>query len=94
MLRLQARGAGVIATWHLVTVDQARLSEELCGLQAQQRALDVRIRQAADRQRYSTDPRQKAQAARDETAYVAEMDRLMTRIRAVEAQFLLKADRG
>jgi len=29
-------------------------------------------------------------AARDEAAYVAEMDRLMTRIRVVEAQLLLK----
>jgi len=33
-------------------------------------------------------------AARDEATYVVEMDRLMTRIRAVEAQLLLKAQRG
>ena len=40
------------------------------------------------------DPGQKAQAAQDEVAYMAEMDRLMTRIRAVEAQLLLTAERG
>lgn len=80
----------MIATWHLVTVDQVRLSEELCGLDARQHALDMKVREAADRQRYSSDARQKAQAAQDEAAYVAEMDRLMTRIRAVEAQLLLK----
>ena len=88
------KGAGVIATWHLVTTDQAKLSEELCGLDAQQHALDRKVRDAADRQRYSSDAQQRAQAAQDEAAYVAEMDRLMTRIRAVEAQLLLKAERG
>ena len=84
----------MIATWHLITVDQVRLSEELCGLDARQHALDRKVRDAADRQRYNADPAQKAQAAQDEAAYVAEMDRLMTRIRAVEAQLLLKAELG
>ena len=88
------KGAGLIATWHLITVDQVRLSEELCGLDARQHALDRKVRDAADRQRYSADPAQKAQAAQDGAAYVAEMDRLMTRIRAVEAQLLLKAGPG
>ena len=88
------KGAVLIATWHLVTVDHVRLSEELCGLDARQHALDRKVRDAADRQRYGTDPGQKAQAAQDEAAYVAEMDRLMTRIRAVEAQVLLKAEMG
>ena len=84
----------MIATWHLVTVDRARLSEELGDLDAKQRALDMKIRDAADQQRYSSDVRQRDQAAQDEATYVAEMDRLMTRIRAVEAQLLLKAQRG
>ena len=84
----------MIATWHLVTVDQARLSEELGDLDAKQRALDIKIRVAAQRQRYSRDQQQVTQAVQDEAAYVAEMDRLMTRIRAVEAQLLLKAQRG
>ena len=82
----------MIATWHLISVDQMKLSEELCGLDARQHALDMKIRDAVDRQRYSSDPQQAAQAARDERAYVAEMDRLMTRMRAVEAQLLLKAE--
>ena len=56
----------MIATWHLITVDQVRLSEELCGLDARQHALDRKVREAADRQRYSADPAQKAQAAQDE----------------------------
>jgi hypothetical protein len=71
-----------------------RLSEELCGLDARQHALDITVRAAAHRQRYSADPGQKAQAAQEEVAYMAEMDRLMTRIRAVEAQLLLTAERG
>ena len=82
----------MIATWHLVTVDQARLSEELCELDAKQHILDLKIREAAHRQRYSPDPQQVTRAAQDEAAYVAEMDRLMTRIRVVEAQLLLKAE--
>jgi len=82
----------LIATWHLVTVDQARLSEELCDLDAKQHVLDMKIREAADQQRYSPDPQQVTRAAQDEAAYVAEMDRLMTRIRVVEAQLLLKAE--
>jgi hypothetical protein len=84
----------LIATWHLVTVDQARLSEELCDLDAKQHVLDMKIREAADQQRYSSDVRQRDQAAQDEASYVGEMDRLMTRMRAVEAQLLLKAQRG
>jgi hypothetical protein len=80
----------VIATWHLVSVDQARLSEELSALDAKQHGLSLKIRGAAQRQQYSFDPHQKAQAARDEAVYLAEMDRLMTRMRAVEAQLLLK----
>ena len=40
----------MIATWHLVTVDQARLSEELCDLDAKQHVLDMKIREAAQRQ--------------------------------------------
>ena len=88
------KGAGLIATWHLVTTDQVRLSEELSSLDARQHALDMKVRDAADRQRYGTDQHQKAQAAQDEAAYVAEMDRLMTRMRAVEAQLLLKAEMG
>ena len=84
----------MIATWHLMTVDQARLSEELCDLDAKQHVLDMKIREAAQRQRYSPDPQQVTRAARDEATYVAEMDRLMTRIRAVEAKWLLTAERG
>jgi hypothetical protein len=84
----------LIATWHLMTVDQARLSEELCDLDAKQHVLDLKIREAADQQRYSSDVRQRDRAAQDEASYVAEMDRLMTRMRAVEAQLLLKAQRG
>jgi hypothetical protein len=80
----------LIATWHLMTVDQARLSKELCDLDAKQHVLDLKIREAADQQRHSSDVRQRDQAAQDEATYVAEMDRLMTRMRAVEALLLLK----
>ena len=50
----------------------------------------MKIREAADQQRYSSDVQQRDQAAQDEATYVAEMDRLMTRMRAVEALLLLK----
>ena len=62
------KGAVVIATWRLVTTDQVRLSEELASLDARAHALDRKVREAADRQRYSADPGQKAQAAQDEVA--------------------------
>jgi len=84
----------MIATWHLVTTDHVRLSEELYSLDARQHALNMKVRAAADRQHYCTEPGQKAQAAQDEATYMAEMDRLMTRIRAIEAQLLLKAKNG
>ena len=84
----------MIATWHLVSVDPVGLSEELCALDAQQHALERKIRNAVDRQRFSSDVQQRAQASQDERVYVAEMDRLMTRMRAVEAQLLLKEERG
>lgn len=84
----------MIATWHLVPTDRVRLSEELGDLDARRHTLDTKVRQAANQQRYSADPHEKAQAAQDEAVYMAEMDRLMTRIRAVEAQLLLIAKRG
>lgn len=90
----KAKEAGLIAAWHLATVHQARLSEELCDLDAKQHVLDMKIREAAQRQRYSPDPQQVTRAARDEATYVVEMDRLMTPIRAVETQLLLKAKWG
>jgi len=77
-----------------MTVDQASLSEELCDLDALRHALDLKVREADQRRRYSRDQQQVTQAVQDEAAYVAEMDRLMTRIRAVGAQLLLKAHRG
>lgn len=63
-------------------------------MDARQHALDIKVREAADRRRYGPDARQKAQAAQDEAAAMAEMDHLMTRIRAVEAQLLLTAEKG
>jgi hypothetical protein len=46
----KAKEAGLIAAWHLATVHQARLSEELCDLDAKQHVLDMKIREAAQRQ--------------------------------------------
>src|SRR3954452_17837327 len=73
----KGKEAGLIATWHLMTVDQARLSKELCDLDGKQHVLDLEIREAADQQRHSSDVRQRDQAAPDEATYVAEMDRLI-----------------
>ena len=69
--------------------ERARLEEELAALDARREVLDGRIRHAVQRQRYSRDPLDVDQARLDERAYVTEMDRVMTRIRAVEAKLLL-----
>lgn len=69
--------------------DEAKLREELARLDARRRELDRQVRETLDRQRYATDPDDVAAAERDERASLLEMDRLMTRIRAVEGQLIV-----
>jgi hypothetical protein len=74
--------------------DRAKLQDELARLDSSRRELDREIRDAHDRQRYGTDPDEIEAAKRDEREKVVAMDRLMTRIRAVEGQLLMAAKAG
>jgi len=77
------------AMWHVVTTDEVRLAEQLASLDAQQYRLELKMRAAVHRQRYSPDPGDMARAVEEEQALVVELDRLMTKIRAVEGQLAL-----
>ena len=60
-------------------------------LDARRLDLDARLRDAVARQRYVPDESAAERARSDEATLLADMDRLMTRIRAVEAKLLLAA---
>ena len=82
-------GDGLSATWHVRPEDRARLQAELAALDARLHELDHRRRQAINRQRYSRSAKDVARAADDLKNLVAELDRVMTRSRAVEGKLLL-----
>ena len=69
--------------------DEARLKQELEALDQKRVAIDARLREAEARQRYVIDADIKETARADERAILAEMDRVMTRIRAVESKLLM-----
>ncbi|HVL71536.1 MAG TPA: hypothetical protein VM434_06580 [Beijerinckiaceae bacterium] len=66
--------------------DEDDLAAELAALDGARLDLDARLRDAAARSRYCPDEAVRAAARRDEAALLRELDRLMTRIRAVEGQ--------
>ena len=70
--------------------DVARLRDELADLADRQGKIDAILRDAALRQRYGRDPESIAKAKEDEQRHLVLLDRLMTRIRAVEAKLLLR----
>jgi predicted nucleic acid-binding Zn-ribbon protein len=72
-----------------VTSDRTKLEEELTDLDARRTNLDAAIRDAQNRQRYSHEPGAVERAREEETALVKELDRLMTRYRALEGRLLL-----
>ena len=72
-------------------LDPAVLQQELVTLDARRLELDARLRDAVARQRYAPDQDGAMQARSDETSLLVELDRVMTRIRAVEAKLLLAA---
>jgi beta-lactamase class A len=69
--------------------EDARLRQELRELDEKRTQLDRRIADAVNRQRFSPDRADAEKARDDERKHLAEMDRLMTRIRAVEGKLLL-----
>jgi hypothetical protein len=66
--------------------DSTDLTAELAELDARRLALDARLRDAVARSRYCPDQAVREAARREEAALLRELDRLMTRIRAVEGQ--------
>lgn len=70
--------------------DGAKLSDELATLEAKLQALTVRLQQEEARQRHllPTEP-----SGAEQRRLLAEMDRVMTRMRAVEAKLAI-LDRG
>jgi hypothetical protein len=82
-------GHGLSANWHVRREDRARLRAELAALDARLNELDQRRREAFNRQRYGRSPENRSKAAYDLENLVAEMDRVMTRSRAVEGKLLL-----
>jgi hypothetical protein len=74
--------------------DQAKLQDELARLDSSRQELDRELRDAQDRQRYGTNADEIEAAKREERDKVVAMDRLMTRIRAVEGQLLMAGKAG
>jgi hypothetical protein len=70
--------------------DGSRLRQELQASHERMSRLNHLLRDAADRQRFGGDGAASRKAAEDERAYLAELDRLMTRIRAIEGQLLVR----
>jgi hypothetical protein len=70
--------------------EATKLIDELLSLQAKQVELDRKLRDAANRQRFSADTAHIERAKEDERSHLVLLDRLMTRMRAVEAKLLLR----
>jgi uncharacterized membrane protein YccC len=68
--------------------EEARLLDELQRLEERQMGLDRDIAGTWHRQRHSKEPEDAERAKVEEQFLALEMDRLMTRIRAVEGQLL------
>lgn len=69
--------------------DVGALWEELAALDQRRQEYDRRIREAVNRQRYLTEVRANEAARSEERRLMTELDRVMTRIRAVEGKLLL-----
>ena len=76
-----------------VSLEIAQLRDELVLLQERQADLDGKLRDAANRQRFSSSAAGVEQARDDERKQLVLLDRLMTRIRAVEGKLLLRRRR-
>jgi hypothetical protein len=62
---------------------------ELAALDQRRQDYDRRIREAVNRQRYIAEARSNEAARAEERRLMIELDRVMTRIRAVEGKLLL-----
>jgi predicted nucleic acid-binding Zn-ribbon protein len=68
--------------------DRKTLEAELRELDERREDIERTLRSALDRQRFADDPAVKETAQTDERTALRELDRLMTRTRAVEGQLL------
>jgi hypothetical protein len=67
---------------------ERELHQELVSLEQLMRRLDRQLADAVHRMHHSPSPDLVEKAARDEKKFLTQLDRLMTRIRAVEGQLL------
>jgi hypothetical protein len=86
---IKSKGAGLSAIWHVRLEDRTKLSAELKALDARLYALNESIRYAIYRKRYISNAEDTARGADELRPLLSELDRLMTRTRAVEAKLLL-----
>lgn len=68
--------------------DETSLYQELVTLDDRRRRLELRIADALNTQRYSADLNAIEAARVEERRLLGELDRLLTRVRAVEGQLL------
>lgn len=67
---------------------ETQLNQEFLALEQSMRLLDARLADALQRIRHSPSPDLAARAREEEKILLAELDRLMTRMRAIEGQLL------
>ncbi|WP_243373808.1 hypothetical protein [Microvirga solisilvae] len=67
---------------------ESQLHQEFLDLEKAMRLLDMQLADALQRIRHSSSTDIIAQAKQDETFLLGELDRLMTRMRAIEGQLL------
>lgn len=74
-------------------IKERQLRQELSTLEERLSLLDRQLADALHRIHHSKSADLVEKAAQDERAYLAQLDRLMTRMRAIEGQ-LLQIDKG
>jgi predicted nucleic acid-binding Zn-ribbon protein len=67
-------------------IKEQRLRRELLTIQQRIRTLNLQLSELQAEVRYSSSPDRIEKARREETALLAELDRLMTRTRTIEGQ--------
>jgi hypothetical protein len=78
-----------LVAWSAAVLDRASLEQTLWALHDRRVDLEERLRWAEQRRRFHPHPSVKKEAVREETTALADLDRIMTRIRAAEAKLAL-----
>jgi hypothetical protein len=69
-------------------IKESLLHQEFVDLERRMRLLDQELADALNRIRHSSSPISVERARQDEKVLLAELDRMMTRMRAIEGQLL------